>query len=155
MPGFFSTHTRGLEELTDYISGLARQFRGVVTEVMSDDLIGTTYRGLKHYPAYKKVTRRAAFGRAFESIKQQRYVMGQIASGRIEPGYPHRTGRYQNSWERTGSGVGSVIEGELPHEGWPNRLAKRIGWRDPMVIISTNIAHAIQAAERAIQKLAK
>jgi hypothetical protein len=106
---------------------------------------------LKHYPGYKHIRRASVYRPPFQSIKQQRFVMAGIREGRIQPGYPHRTGNYQRSWRRTGSGAKSRIEGELPHEGWPNPLAKRIGWRDPLDIITNNMRHATAAAERAVQ----
>lgn len=154
MTFFTSSKVRGMGEFQAFIDELARNMRGLAAETIADDLIGNGLRGLKHYPPYKYITRRRAFGRPFQSDAQRRLVMGRIRSGRIDPGAPHRTGNYQRSWHREGSGVGSKIVGELPHEGWPNRLAKLINWRPPDEIISTNILHACNAAERAIQKKA-
>jgi hypothetical protein len=150
MPFSFDFHARGFEELDQLFKDTPRHLRGVVAEAASDDLIGTPQRGLKRYPPYKKVTRQSAFGRTFQSVRQQRYVMANIASGRIEPGFPHRRGAYQRSWKRTGAGVGSHIEGQPPHENWPNPLAKKVGWREPIDIIMSNLAHAAQAAERKV-----
>ena len=150
MPFQFSLKTRGFDELKEYFSDLPRNLRGIASEAASDDLIGDGSRGLKRYPGYKHVTRRAAFGRPFQSDKQRRFVMAGIRSGRIDPGYPHRTGNFQRSWHRTGSGVGSRVVGTLPHEDWPNRLAKKIGWREPMDIIMSNLAHAVRHAEAKI-----
>ncbi len=146
----FSLKTRGIPELQDMFKEMPRHLRGVATEAASDDLVGDGNRGLRRYPSYKYVSRTSAFGKPFVSNKQRRYVMMMIRSGRIEPGYPHRTGNYQRSIHRTGSGVSSRIVGDLPHEGWPNRQAKRIGWRDWDEIASTNIVHMTQAAERAV-----
>lgn len=144
--------TRGLDEFNAYISSLARNSRGVATEAITDYLIGTPQRGLKRYVAYRHVRREAAYGRAFVSDRQRRFVMAMIRQGRIDPGAPHRTGNFQRSWHREGRGVNSRIAGELPHETWPNKLAKMIGWRDTMTIIGTNLKGACLAAERAIVK---
>jgi hypothetical protein len=151
----FSFKTRGFEELKSFFDELPRSVRGVASEAASDDLIGTGQRGLRRYPPYRHISRARAFRPAYKSAKQQRFVMAGIKSGRIQPGYPHRTGNYQRSWQRTGSGVGSRIEGQLPHEGWPNALAKLIGWREPMEIIMSNLAHAAQAAEREVARYFK
>jgi hypothetical protein len=148
----FSIKTRGIEELDSFFKSFPKHVRGIVAEAASDDLIGTPQRGLQHYPAYKHVTRASVFRPPYKSDKQRRFVMAGIRSGRIQPGYPHRTGNYQRGWERTGSGVSSRITGNLPHEGFPNKLAKRVGWKDPMDIISNNMPHAAAAAERAVQK---
>lgn len=147
-----STNIRDLSPFKEFIDTLPRTMRGIAAETIADDLIGTPQRGLKYYPPYRYITRRRAYGKPFKSVRQQRYVMARIREGRIDPGYPHRTGNYQRSWKRTGSGVNVRIEGELPHEGFPNRLAALIRWRDPDAIIQSNEAHAVQAAERAIQR---
>lgn len=148
-----STAVRNLTPFKEFIDTLPRQYRGVAAEAVADDLIGTTYRGLKHYPPYKYITRTRAYGKPFVSDRQRRFVMGRIRDGRIDPGYPHRTGRYRRSWKRTGSGVTSRIEGEFPHEGWTNRQAALVGWRDVDEIIQSNETHAVVAAERAIQRV--
>jgi hypothetical protein len=43
----------------------------------------------------------------------------------------------------------------LPHEGWPNPLAKLVGWRDWEEIAKTNHVHMTQAAERAVARYFK
>jgi hypothetical protein len=151
MPFQFNFHLRGYDEVYGTLfHHVPKHLRGVVSEAASDDLIGTPQRGLQRYPPYKHIARSSVFRPTFKSDKQRRFVMASIRSGSIEPGYPHRTGNYQRSWQRVGSGVASRIQGQLPHEGWPNPLAKRIGWREPLVIIMSNLAHATQAAERAV-----
>lgn len=153
MVAIISHDVRGLETFSDFISTFARQYRGMVTETIADDLIGTSQRGLRHYPAYKHVRRRSVYNPPFKSDRQRRFVMARIREGRIDPGVPHRTGRYQRSWKRVGSGVNSRIEGELPHGSFPDRLSARVGWRNPQEIVDSNVQHAITAAERAVQKM--
>jgi hypothetical protein len=140
----FSIKTRGIEELDETFKSLPLRLRGVAAEGASDYLIGTPQRGLKKYPGYKHVSRSSVYRPPYQSDRQRRFVMAGIRSGRIEPGYPHRTGNYQRSWRRVGSGV-------MPHDNWPDPLARKIGWRDPMEIIDSNINGAAQAAERAVQ----
>ena len=152
MPARFSVRTRGIDELYGLVYHyLPKNLRGIAAEAVADDLIGDGYRGLKHYPRYRYVTRRRAYGKTFFSPAQQRYVMARIRSGRIDPGFPHRTGNYQRSWHREGKGVQSRIVGELPHEGFPSRHEQMVGWRSPDEIIETNLAHASIYAERRIQ----
>lgn len=146
-----SIKARGLPELAEFFKEFPLKSRGVAAEAMSDDFIGDGRRGLKHYPPYKHVARASVYRPAFKSARQQRFVMAAIASGHIQPGYPHRTGAYQRSWVRQGSGVNSRIEGLLPHDTFPDPLAKRVGWREPMDIIDSNMVHAQAAAERAVQ----
>jgi hypothetical protein len=147
----FSIKTRGIEELDETFKSLPLRLRGVAAEGASEYLIGTPQRGLKHYPGYKSISRSSVYRPPYQSDRQRRFVMAGIRSGRIEPGYPHRTGNYQRSWRRVGSGVNTRIAGEMPHDNWPDPLARKIGWRDPMEIIDSNINGAAREAERAVQ----
>lgn len=148
----FSLKTRGLDQLSDTFKQFPKHVRGVVAEAASDYIIGTPQRGLKKYPPYRHVPRASAFRPPYASERQRKFVMAGIKSGALTPGYPKRTGQFQRSWVRVGSGVNSRISGELPHENWPNPLAKKIGWRDPGDIIDSNIAGAAREAERAVQR---
>jgi len=115
-------------------------------------IIGDGRHGLKHYPAYKHITRRQAYGKPFKSEKQRKKVMAMIRRGEITPGYPRRTGNYQrsiqmkdsNDWRRV------QITGTLPHKGWPNRLARMVGWRDWPTIIKSNLAGAVRSGRAAV-----
>lgn len=141
---------RGFSELDQFFREFPLKSRGVASEAMADDLIGTPQRGLKHYPSYRYIGRSSVYRPTFQSDRQRRFVMAAIRSGRIDPGAPHRTGNYQRSWARQGSRVNSRIEGLKPHDRWPDALALRVGWRDPMDVIDSNMVHAQAAAERAV-----
>jgi hypothetical protein len=151
--------TRGLDEFKGYIGGLERGLRGKVTVWISEWLIGNGQRGLKHYPPYKYVTRKSAYGRAFKTEKQRRYVMAKIRSGEIAPGYPHRTGNLQRGWTMAGEGTKTTIENATPYAGYvmgndeQTKMHRKIGWRKVADIISTNIAGAIKHAESMIKTL--
>lgn len=152
---------RGLEEFKGYISSLQRNLRGKATEWISEWLIGNGSRGLKHYPPYKYVTRKSAYGQTFQSDRQRRYVMAKIREGSIDPGYPHRTGRLQRGWVKTGSGVGTRIVNAEPHafyvmdtKGQARQPAK-VGWRKVAEILASNIKGAVRHAESMIKTLKK
>lgn len=152
-----SFKTRGLKEFTDYIGSLARNVRGLVTEAITDWLIGNQSRGLKHYPPYKYVTRRAAYGRTFSSERQRRYVMAKISSGQIDPGAPHRTGRLQRGWVKQGKGVNARAVNQVAYAAHvmsttdQARQPARVGWRKVAQVIADNMAGAIRHAEAAIR----
>ena len=148
-----SIRTRGLSEFTRYIDGLARNSRGVATESVSDYLIGDGRRGLKRYPSYRYIRRSQVYKPPFKSNRQRRFVMAGIRSGSIQPGYPHRTGRFQRAWIRLGTSTRSRIQGEEPHENWPDPLARRVGWRAKMEIIASNLRSAVRYAEKQIVKM--
>lgn len=141
---------RGVAAVKAFISSLPRGVRGVATEAAAVYFIGDGRRGLKHYPPYKYVTRKSAFGQSFQSEKQRRYVMAAISRGEIDPGVPHRTGNYQRSWVTEDTGARTRIVGELPHEGWPNRLAAKIRWQSVADILAANARGAMRAAQAAV-----
>ena len=146
----FSLKMKGLDSIKKLLSDAPRGTKGAAVEAAAKYLIGDGKRGLKHYPAYKWITRKSAYGQTFVSDKQRRYVMMQIKAGKIDPGAPHRTGNYQRSWEMRGSGTQTRIVGELPHSSWPDRLAKKVGWRAIEEIVKTNTKGALQAANRVV-----
>lgn len=159
---------RGLEGVKESIDNIRRNARGAATEAAADYIIGTQGRGPKHYPAYKYVNRYAGFPElvtelgnvGYKSERQRGYVMAKIRSGEIDPGVPHRTGLLQRGWERKGDGTKSRIVNEIPYAKYVMgdedqvRMHKLIGWRVVSKIIADNLKGAIQAAERAVQKLA-
>jgi len=156
-----SIKVRNLEKLQDYFNSLPRNLRGIATKAMAEWFVGNGSRGLKQYPPYKYVTRRSAYGQPFVSDKQRRYVMAKIREGSIDPGYPHRTGNYQRSWEVKNEATRSRIVNNVPYARYVGgdadqaRLNAKVGWRKVSDIISTNIAGAIRHANSKISEWLK
>jgi len=154
---------RGLEQVKKFISDLPRKVRGLATEAAAEYLIGDDRHGLKHYPSWKRLFRHDVYKDVYFTAKDGHKVYGfsslrqlrKVAAIMNEkpPSEANRTFAYKNSWNVQGNGVKTVIYGTLPHEKWVDRFSKKIGWRSVSDIISTNYRGAIQAAERAIQKL--
>jgi len=148
----------GVKEFQEYIKKLPRGVKVSAMRAISEYVIGNKMRGLMHYPRYKYVTRKAAYGKTFVSDKQRRYVMAKIRSGRIDPGAPHRTGRYQRGWKQepeTSDWRRVHIQNEVPYAGWVGgynqaRLNTKVGWRKAMAIVQTNINGAIRAGQKAV-----
>lgn len=107
----------------------------------------------KQYPAYKHVTRRAAYGgNGFQSDEQRRFIMASLRAGRnlktgtpMEPGFPHRTGKIRRAWEIQGKGVDISIVNTSPaapflmspvYQASQPRL---VGWQDVNAITEANI----------------
>jgi len=146
----FKMQMRGLDSIKKLLEETPQGTKGAALEAAAKYIIGNNRHGRKNYPAFKCITRKSAYGQTFVSDKQRRYVMMQIKAGKIDPGAPHRTGNYQRSWEMRGSGTQTRIVGELPHSSWPDRLAKKVGWRAIEEIIKTNTKGALQAANRVV-----
>lgn len=141
---------RNADPIKQFLKSIPPKLRGVATIAASWYFVGDGSHGLKRYPPYKQVTRKQAYGKTFVSDKQRRKVMGMIASGKIDPGVPHRTGNYQRSWSVKYDGTKSNIYGTLPHAQWPDRLAQKIGWQPIVDIIAANTKGAIRAAQTAV-----
>lgn len=143
--------------LMELINDLPRNMRGVAVEAASVYLVGDGTRGLTHYPAYRFISRTAAYGRPFQSDRQRRWFFAALRQGTILPGYPRRTGNTQRAWVITNSGVKSTIRndtaGAFYTVGDPGqaRLNELAGWRRLGLIIASNTNGMIQAAERAVE----
>lgn len=119
--------TRGLQEFKEYIDGIARNSRGVATEVITDYLIGNEQRGFKHYPA--QTTQK--YKRTFK-LRNSWVRRGAKTLSRAE-----NTAEYSPYVQGTGTQV------------WWTKI---YNWRNISEITATNIKGACQAAERAIVK---
>ena len=155
---------RGAKEFVDFIGEYARVFRGIITEAVADYLIGdevtpgTYYHGLGHYPPYKYVSRKSAYGKTFQSDKQRRYIMARIREGSIEPGYPHRFGTIQRGWQKGGTGAKAYIFNqakgvEFVHgDDTQARQPAAVGWRRVSIIIKTNLVGAMSWADKKLKQ---
>jgi hypothetical protein len=86
------------------------------------------------YPPRKRVTRRKAYGRTFDSAKQRRYFFWALNNGIITVPY-RRTQRLRKGWRQVGKGRKSIIVNETPYaeyvqgnEDQQARLIKLVGW---------------------------
>jgi hypothetical protein len=145
------------KDLADLISSAPKAARGRMTEAAARYIIGDMERGAKHYPPYKYVTRKRAYGKTFFSDRQRRYVMMMIRAGKIDPGYPHRTGIIQRGWYVRGSGAKATIANDARGVDFVHgdqkqaRLNRLVGWRTMSKIAKDNIKGAMKAADKALQ----
>ena len=106
------------------------QTLGRAVDKVSDYLLNI----FKTYPAYKKVTRREAYGRTFFTAKQRRYFFWALNRGVIRVPY-RRTQGYRRAWKKVGEGVNTILVNESPYAIYlqdderQSRMAQRIGWR--------------------------
>lgn len=147
---------RGLEDVIKFIESVPRGTRGDAIQAIAEYIIGDDRHGLKHYPAYKKVTRRQAFGIPFFSEKQRRWFFWALKSGRLTLPYK-RTNKLKNAWRITGDRWRPVIRNDMPYahhvmsDDRQSRMQKKIGWRTMGKNIQDNMKGAIQKANQVIQ----
>lgn len=122
--------TRGLTEFTNYITSLARNLRGLVTEAITDWLIGNDERGFKHYPPQQG---------------QQYQRTGELKRGWV------KTGRGVLAKAENSVPYARFVQGTGTQVWW----TKKYNWRSISEIIQTNIKGAIRHAEAAIRMFRK
>lgn len=150
----------GVKEFADFIRTVPRGVKIVAMREIATYIIGNEHRGLKHEPAYKHVTRKAAYDKTFQSDRQRRYFFAAIREGIIEPGVENRSHGYSQSWESypLNSDWRRVnVENTVPYAGWVGglnqaRLNAKVGWRKAVDIVQTNLDGAIQSAQRMVDK---
>lgn len=138
-------------DLARIIGEAPRMSRGRMTKAAAVYLIGNGSHGLMHYPAYKYITRKRAYGKTFASDAQRRFVMAGIRSGKIDPGYPHRTGILQRGWYVSSDGTKTSVKNDAPHGDvvmglGQARLNGLVGWRIYTKVIEDNINGMVRAA---------
>ena len=154
---------RSLENVENYLNSIALNMRRIALDTIAQYLVGDDRHGLTHYPPYKYVSRKKAYGQTFVSDKQRKYVMAMIKQGVITPGVSQRTGKQANSWEikeGANSGRRTIINtapGSMYTMG-NNTQANQprlVGWRTMKEVIESNMRGAIRSAQQAINRLIK
>lgn len=151
---------RNLEELKAMLATLPYGVIGVAVEAFTDYLIGNASHGLKHYPAYKYVSRKSAYGVTFFSDKQRRWFFANLKEGNLNLPYT-RTNKIADNWEKGGDRWRRVIRNDTPYIGYvmgdttQSRMSKKIGWRTTSRVIKDNMMGALRAASQAVARYIK
>jgi hypothetical protein len=101
--------------------------------------VGEFMRGkLRDYPAYRYVSRKAAYGQSFQSDKQRRWFFAALKRGEIPDKQPRRTGTLGEGWRILYNGphqldlanpvpYAKYVQGTDPH---PHAAQPRMaGWK--------------------------
>lgn len=155
-----SFSVRGIEQLKKFFKNIPPVARKAAVKAATKYLIGGPAHGLKHYVAYRYVSRKTAYGQTFQSDKQRRYVMAKIRSGEIRPGQPNRTGDLADGWTSSpqGGGFGTKVYNQVPYakyvmgDGTQARQPNKVGWRMVAEVIKTNIDGMMRAANQAVER---
>jgi len=98
---------------------------------------------------YKQTTRKAVYGRQWESDKQRAYVMSKIKSGEIVLGQRQRSPTDASSGyavKETRGGYGATITNEKPGAFWSRVWNKWPRWRTVNKVVDDNIKGAMRHA---------
>lgn len=152
---------RSSERVKTWLKSIIYGVKGKALEAFTQYIVGNNQHGLKHYPPYKYVTRKRAYGQTFQSDKQRRYVMAKIKSGEITPGKSQRTGKQADSWgyqmRGTSARVYNTATGAKYTMG--NRTQARqpelVGWRKIQDVVMSNFVGAMRYAQQAVNSFLK
>lgn len=139
---------------------LASIAKGELRDAAADELSDYLLRVLRHYPSYRRVTRKQAYGVTFFSPQQRRAFFAKLNSGEISVPYK-RTQALSKGWHRLGEGEKTLIANEVPHAkfayGDPKQanLLRLIGWKTLPEIIRERIAEGMRRADAAVKKRIK
>src|SRR5574340_446377 len=149
---------KGIEEFKAFVKDLPRGSRIVVMREIAKYILGNDARGLRHEPAYRVLSRKAAWFQRFQSEKQRKWFFAALESGEINPWRNNRTHAIQEGWEakETNSDWASFkVQNDADGVGWvmgPNqaRQPALVGWRKAIDVVRSNMAGAIAAGQRAL-----
>jgi hypothetical protein len=158
-----SVNIRNLEKVVAFLKELPRGVVKVALPAIAEYIIGDGRRGLKHYPVYKYVSRKHAYGKTFVSDKQRRFVMAAIREGRIDPGYPHRTGNTQRAYTMVTSNNGYTVKIQNKTKGahytrdnqGQARLNLLAGWKKTSEVVANNLVGALRHARTKVREYLK
>jgi len=148
----------GAEKVTEYIKSIPRGMKAPVMRTIATYIIGDSNHELKHAPAYRHVTRKAAYGKVSDapagyfSWAQFRFVMAGLKNGTIKIGRQHTPTNYNESFEIKNDSHWDRVEitGRMPFDRFPARINRMINWRHYTEVISTNIKNALRAGQAAL-----
>jgi hypothetical protein len=159
----------GIEELQARLKLTFSEIMKIVTRASAEWFVGNASHGLKHEPYYKYVNRYAGFPNlsyttsagkvvpGFASARQHRFIMAQIAKGKIIPGQDNRTHALTEGWKYIPQGIGYVVKNDTSYAKYvqglqPTRMHSLIGWRSFMDVVQTNFKGAARHAQAAINE---
>lgn len=148
--------------LNRFLASLPRGTVKIALPAFVKYIVGNAFHGLKHEDPYRYVSRKAAYGKTFESDAQRGYVMAKIRSGEITPGIPQRTGLSAAAWAYTPHGdyqytiVNPTAGAYFSHDdSGQARQSELAGKRKVSQIISDNFNGGIRAAQAAVKAWVK
>jgi hypothetical protein len=155
---FIAVEVRGIPELMAKLDKLP--------EAAADDGVDAANKYLvnifKHYPSYRYVSRKRAYGQTFVSDKQRRYVMAMIREGVITPGVSNRTPTMADGWKVYGKGKDSFVANETPYAaflmGDANQQANQpllAGWRSAALLVRANNETVLKKFDAGVKKAIK
>lgn len=152
-----SISVKGIDSIKALLERVPVGAKSVVAYAVGIFLLGDASHGLKHYAPYRHVTRKQAYGRTFQSSKQQRAFFAKLKSGEIGVPY-HRTGKQGAAWHLSGNSTNVRLRNTDPTVQFTRgqtRLHGKMGWQTAMQTVKSNMAGALKKGKEALLKFIK
>lgn len=142
---------KGLAELDAKLAKLPR----FAVDAAADEAAKYMLEVLKEQPPPKYVSRKAAYGRTFQSDRQRRWFFANEMQNKI----PYRrTQALHDGWKIVGSGASLIIANEEEAAVWTMddrqqaRQPAMVGWKKVGTIFRERMRQVIRHAEAGIKK---
>lgn len=151
--------TKGITELQEFLKEIPRGSITSAVKAFGEYLLGDDSHGVRHMVPYKYVSRKAAYGKSFQSDKQRRWFFAALADGRIAPGSGPRhdtTRRWYGMSASSGYEYKLVANNPAAYytmsdEGQARQPAK-VGHLKLSRVIANNMTGAFMEAVNAVNK---
>ena len=151
---------KGVEEVNAFLKSIPLGATKEVTKAFGEYIIGNDQHGLRHYPPYRKVTRKQAYGVSFFSDKQRRWFFANLKD-HIDIPY-RQTWQLKDGWKLNyPSKNQATIKNRVPYASLvmgdvgQNRMAAKKGWRKVSKVVADNIKGAMRMANFALDRWLK
>lgn len=107
---FIGIYVTDNERIARILARLPKEVGDAAADAVAEYII----KIYKHYPPYRYISRKHAYGRTFQSARQRRYFFWALKQGIIKIGN-HRTQKLAKGWVQIGTGQNSLIANEVPY----------------------------------------
>ena len=145
---------RNPEKIPAILRGLSRDMQKVAMKAGGDQL--EYYLRNNTEPPENPVTRFAAYGKTFFTLKQQRFFFAALKDGRITVPYV-RTHSVQEGWERKNTPLGASFVNRSSAAKWTiapatqTRHEKLVGWKTYPTLLKESMRSVVTAIRLAIR----
>jgi len=144
---------KNIDKVVAFLRNLPRGTKREAVIGVAEYLVGDGSHGLSKDDPYRRTTRKAVYGRTFESDAQRRYVMGAIKRGEIVPGqrkYSPTRASEGYSYKLTSGGYGATITNTEEGAYWTRVWGGWKNWRSYDKVVRDNIKGAMRHAMKRV-----
>lgn len=141
----------GTKDWVLFLSNIPKGVTSIVLNAFAKYVVGDSNHGLRHYPQYKYVSRKSAYGRTFFSLAQQRWF---FASGAKVGNF--RTGAIAAGWKIIPASATRIdIVNSAPGVTYTMGQGqaaqpRKVGWRTAYDVVMSNFRGGVRAAQIAV-----